>query len=100
MVHVEAGLRSGDREMPEEINRVLTDQISALLYTTEPDALANLTREGIAPERVHFVGNVMIDTLLANRGARGRSERAKIDARLSADGAIWFGDLASAVECG
>ncbi len=66
VIHVEAGLRSFDRAMPEEINRVLTDQISDLLYTTERSALANLTREGIAAERVHFVGNVMIDTLRHN----------------------------------
>jgi UDP-N-acetylglucosamine 2-epimerase (non-hydrolysing) len=66
VIHVEAGLRSYDRTMPEEINRVLTDQISDLLFTTERHALENLTREGIAPERVHFVGNVMIDNLLDN----------------------------------
>ncbi|WP_041042547.1 non-hydrolyzing UDP-N-acetylglucosamine 2-epimerase [Paramagnetospirillum magnetotacticum] len=66
VVHVEAGLRSRDRTMPEEINRVLTDQISDLLFTTERSALGNLTAEGIAAERVHFVGNVMIDTLMAN----------------------------------
>lgn len=66
VVHVEAGLRSFDRAMPEEINRVLTDQISDFLFTTEEDAAANLAREGIDPARVHFVGNVMIDTLLAN----------------------------------
>lgn len=64
VVHVEAGLRSYDRGMPEEINRVLTDQISELLFTTERGALANLQREGIDPERVHFVGNVMIDSLM------------------------------------
>ncbi len=64
--HVEAGLRSGDRGMPEEINRILTDQLSELLFTTEAEALANLQREGIADSRVHFVGNVMIDTLLYN----------------------------------
>jgi UDP-N-acetylglucosamine 2-epimerase (non-hydrolysing) len=63
VVHVEAGLRSYDRSMPEEINRVLTDQIADLLYTTERSAADNLAREGIAPERVHFVGNVMIDSL-------------------------------------
>jgi len=68
VVHVEAGLRSRDRTMPEEINRVLTDQISDLLFTTERSALANLANEGIAPERVHFVGNVMIDTVRANLG--------------------------------
>lgn len=67
VIHVEAGLRSFDRTMPEEINRVLTDQISDLLFTTERRALDNLTREGIAPQKVHFVGNVMIDTLLAHR---------------------------------
>ncbi|MCB1753331.1 MAG: UDP-N-acetylglucosamine 2-epimerase (non-hydrolyzing) [Gammaproteobacteria bacterium] len=67
VIHVEAGLRSYDREMPEEINRVLTDQISDLLFTTERDAEANLAREGISGERVRFVGNVMIDTLMMNR---------------------------------
>lgn len=67
VVHVEAGLRSGDRRMPEEINRVLTDQISDLLFTTEPDGESNLLREGVDAKRIHFVGNVMIDTLLANR---------------------------------
>ncbi|MCP5227388.1 UDP-N-acetylglucosamine 2-epimerase (non-hydrolyzing) [Accumulibacter sp.] len=67
VVHVEAGLRSHDRAMPEEINRVLTDQIADRLYTTERSALANLMREGVAEERVCFVGNVMIDSLLSNR---------------------------------
>ncbi len=67
VVHVEAGLRSYDRAMPEEINRVLTDQIADLLYTTERSAESNLIREGIAPERIRFVGNVMIDSLLHNR---------------------------------
>jgi UDP-N-acetylglucosamine 2-epimerase (non-hydrolysing) len=63
VIHVEAGLRSYDRAMPEEVNRVLTDQISDLLFTTEPSGRDNLLREGIAAERIHFVGNVMIDTL-------------------------------------
>jgi UDP-N-acetylglucosamine 2-epimerase (non-hydrolysing) len=67
VVHVEAGLRSGDRRMPEEINRVLTDQVADRLYTTEASALANLQREGIAEQRVVFAGNVMIDSLLQNR---------------------------------
>lgn len=66
VAHVEAGLRSFDRSMPEEVNRVLTDQIADLLYTTERSALDNLLREGIAAERVHFVGNVMIDSLVAS----------------------------------
>ena len=72
IAHVEAGLRSYDREMPEEINRVLTDQISDLLFTTEESAEANLRREGIDSTKVHFVGNVMIDTLLTHR-ERARS---------------------------
>lgn len=63
VIHVEAGLRSFDRTMPEEINRVLTDAISQVLLVSEPSGLENLRREGIPPERVHFVGNVMIDTL-------------------------------------
>ena len=62
--HVEAGLRSFDRTMPEEINRVLTDQVSDLLFTHSPEANDNLRKEGIADERIHFVGNVMIDTLI------------------------------------
>jgi UDP-N-acetylglucosamine 2-epimerase (non-hydrolysing) len=66
VIHVEAGLRSFDRSMPEEVNRVLTDQISDLLFTTERGALENLRREGIDTRRVHFVGNVMIDTLMAH----------------------------------
>jgi UDP-N-acetylglucosamine 2-epimerase (non-hydrolysing) len=66
VIHVEAGLRSGDRAMPEEVNRVLTDQLSDLLFTTEEKAAENLQREGIAAERIHFAGNVMIDTLLHN----------------------------------
>lgn len=66
IVHVEAGLRSFDRSMPEEINRILTDQISDLLFTTERNAEINLKNEGIDPSRIHFVGNVMIDTLLYN----------------------------------
>ncbi len=66
LIHVEAGLRSGDRSMPEEINRVLTDSISDLLFCTEQSGVDNLAREGIAPEKVHMVGHVMIDTLLKN----------------------------------
>ncbi len=67
VAHVEAGLRSYDRGMPEEINRVLTDQVADLLYTTERTALDNLLREGIPAERVCFAGNVMIDSLVNNR---------------------------------
>lgn len=66
VAHVEAGLRSFDRDMPEEINRVLTDSISDLLFVTEPSGMENLKNEGVADDKVHFVGNVMIDTLRAN----------------------------------
>lgn len=66
VVHVEAGLRSYNRSMPEEINRVVVDALSDLLFTTEASATQNLLREGIPDTRIHFVGNVMIDTLLAN----------------------------------
>lgn len=62
--HVEAGLRSFDRTMPEEINRIVTDQLSDVLFTPSEDGDANLLREGVARERIHFVGNVMIDSLV------------------------------------
>lgn len=64
VAHVEAGLRSGDRTMPEEINRLVTDQLADLLFTPSLDGNENLAREGIAPSKVYFVGNVMIDTLI------------------------------------
>ena len=64
VAHVEAGLRSRDRTMPEEVNRLLTDQISDLLFTPSKDADENLLSEGIEPSKIHFVGNVMIDTLV------------------------------------
>lgn len=67
IAHVEAGLRSFDRRMPEEINRMLTDRISHLLFTTERSADENLRREGCDPKAIHFVGNVMIDTLVGHR---------------------------------
>ncbi len=67
IAHVEAGLRSFDRDMPEEINRLLTDQIADLLYTTERAGNDNLAREGIPAERIYFAGNVMIDSLLRHR---------------------------------
>ena len=72
VAHVEAGLRSFDRTMPEEINRLVTDAISDLLFTTEAAGDENLLREGVPAEKIHFVGNVMIDTLLANL-SRARS---------------------------
>ncbi len=64
LAHVEAGLRSGDRTMPEEINRLITDQLATLLFTPSSDGDENLLREGVAAEKIHRVGNVMIDTLV------------------------------------
>jgi len=64
IVHVEAGLRSYDRTMPEEINRILTDHLSDMLLTPSRDGDENLLKEGIPPQKIHFVGNIMIDTLV------------------------------------
>jgi UDP-N-acetylglucosamine 2-epimerase (non-hydrolysing) len=66
VAHVEAGLRSFDMTMPEEINRLVTDRLSQLLFATSSDAVAHLGNEGVHPSRIHLVGNPMIDTLLAN----------------------------------
>ena len=80
--HVEAGLRSFDRTMPEEINRLLTDQIADLLFTPSADADKNLLHEGVAPEKIHFVGNVMIDTLvrlLPKASERWSAQRSTIN---------------------
>jgi len=79
LVHVEAGLRSFDRTMPEEINRLVTDAISDLLLCSEPSGVENLRAEGAAEEKVHLVGNVMIDTLRANRE---RAEQSPILSQL------------------
>jgi UDP-N-acetylglucosamine 2-epimerase (non-hydrolysing) len=67
VAHVEAGLRSFDRTMPEELNRVLTDQLSSLCFIHSPEARENLLNEGVPPERIFFVGNTMIDTLVRLR---------------------------------
>src|SRR5215213_4923944 len=76
VAHVEAGLRSRDRTMPEEINRILTDAISDLLLTTSPDADENLKSEGIAADKIKFVGNVMIDSLFYNL-EKSRTSKAR-----------------------
>ncbi|MGQ9652347.1 MAG: non-hydrolyzing UDP-N-acetylglucosamine 2-epimerase [Phycisphaerae bacterium] len=73
VAHVEAGLRSFDRTMPEEINRLLTDAISDLLFVSERSGIENLRREGVDGDKVHFVGNVMIDTLRSNLEKAERS---------------------------
>ncbi len=66
LIHIEAGLRSGDRTMPEEINRILTDSISDILFCTEQSGVDNLLNEGVDQQKIHLVGHVMIDTLLKN----------------------------------
>jgi UDP-N-acetylglucosamine 2-epimerase (non-hydrolysing) len=73
IAHVEAGLRSFDREMPEEINRIVTDHLADLLFVTEKSGLVNLKREGIPQEKIFFVGNTMIDSLLAFKGQADES---------------------------
>jgi len=83
LVHVEAGLRSFDRSMPEELNRVLTDSISDLLFCTEQSGVDNLIREGIPKEKIFLVGNVMIDTLLKNKD---RAEGSNILNQLNLNG--------------
>jgi UDP-N-acetylglucosamine 2-epimerase (non-hydrolysing) len=79
VAHIEAGLRSFDRSMPEEINRILTDQIARWCFTHSPEAEENLLREGIEPVRIYFVGNTMIDTLVR---LRPRIEASHVHARL------------------
>jgi len=74
VAHVEAGLRSFDRTMPEELNRIVTDHLSDLLFTTEESGNQNLAREGIPSEKIHFVGNCMVDTLLAHLESAARRE--------------------------
>jgi len=76
VAHVEAGLRSFDRTMPEEINRLVTDALAAFLFTTSRDADENLKREGVDPSKIFFVGNVMIDTLLKHRA---KADAIKLD---------------------
>src|SRR5256886_2642168 len=78
VAHVEAGLRSRDWSMPEEINRVATDRLSDYLFAPSADAVDNLQAEGAHPDQVHLVGNVMVDTLLGNLG-RARARPALAD---------------------
>ena len=101
LAHVEAGLRSRDRSMPEEINRMVTDRVSDYLFAPSADAVANLRAEGFSVEQIHLVGNVMVDTLLANadraaaRAAAGDAGRARPAAR-----AVRPGDAAPAGQRG
>lgn len=86
VAHVEAGLRSRDRSMPEEINRLLTDQVADLLLTPSTDAGTNLRAEGIPAERIRFVGNIMIDSLLSHLDRARRSSIATTHTRLALAG--------------
>lgn len=79
IAHVEAGLRSFDRTMPEEINRIVTDSLSDFLFTTCEDANENLRKEGVPGEKIYFVGNVMIDTLLKFKAKAGVKAKIRID---------------------
>ncbi len=85
VAHVEAGLRSRDWSMPEEVNRVVTDRLSDYLFAPAPDAVDNLAREGYRPDQIHLVGNVMVDTLLANL-ARARDGQTLTRLGLAAGG--------------
>jgi UDP-N-acetylglucosamine 2-epimerase (non-hydrolysing) len=82
VIHIEAGLRSFDLSMPEEINRMLTDKISDLLFITEESAKENLEREGIDPKKIKFVGNVMADTLLKHKEMASNSSNILVDLKL------------------
>jgi len=88
LVHVEAGLRSFDRSMPEEINRLLTDAISDLLFCTEKAAVENLRSEGVSAEKIYLVGNTMIDTLLKNKAKADSSRILEELALASGDYAV------------
>jgi UDP-N-acetylglucosamine 2-epimerase (non-hydrolysing) len=107
VAHVEAGLRSFDRAMPEEINRLLTDQISDLLFTPSEDGNRNLAHEGIAPERVFLAGNVMIDTLVRMLPEADRRLPADLPSRYAlvtlhrpsnVDDLDWLSSLLSSLE--
>jgi UDP-N-acetylglucosamine 2-epimerase (non-hydrolysing) len=108
VAHVEAGLRSFDRSMPEEINRLVTDQLSDLLFTPSEDGNYNLAREGIAPNKVFLAGNVMIDTLVRMLPEADRRLSADLPSRYAlvtlhrpsnVDDLDWLGTLLSSLEC-
>jgi len=81
VAHVEAGLRSGDREMPEELNRIITDSISELLFTPSQDGDRNLLKEGVSKKKIRFVGNAMIDTLIRLLPSAKRPAEPRLEAR-------------------
>ena len=87
LAHVEAGLRSFDRSMPEEVNRIVTDSIADYLFTTEESANQNLKQEGVSESKIHFVGNVMIDTLLRH-SAKAKESTILNDLQLYGGGQV------------
>ncbi len=88
VVHLEAGLRSGDMSMPEEVNRLVTDQLSAMLLTPTEGAEANLVAEGVSAERIHFVGNIMAQSVLANMHRIQGRDAVRRRVHLEADGYV------------
>jgi UDP-N-acetylglucosamine 2-epimerase (non-hydrolysing) len=107
VAHVEAGLRSGDRGMPEEINRLVTDQLSDLLFTPSEDGNRNLEREGISPDKIFFAGNVMIDTLVRMLPEAERRRPADLPSRYAlvtlhrpsnVDDPDWLASMLSSLE--
>jgi UDP-N-acetylglucosamine 2-epimerase (non-hydrolysing) len=104
--HVEAGLRSFDRTMPEEINRLITDQVADLLFTPSEDGNINLTREGVSTEKIHFVGNVMIDTLVRMLPAAKQQVASGVPSRFAlitlhrpsnVDDPVWLSEIFGAL---
>ena len=96
VVHVEAGLRSFDRSMPEEINRIVTDSVSDLFLVTEESGRRNLLAEGVSADRIHLVGNLMIDTLRRNiERARQFRHHFAVGTRRS----VWLGDASPPGQC-
>jgi len=89
VAHVEAGLRSGDMTMPEEINRLVTDSISDWFFVTEPSGVAHLKREGKAPSAIHFVGHVMVDNLLYQAEQLARTGDADFDTAAHTIHIVW-----------
>ena len=104
IAHVEAGLRSFDRAMPEEINRVITDHLSDLLFITEESGIRNLQNEGIPLDSIHFVGNTMIDSLLASKEKAEQSsilkDLALCDSKSAGCAALRTTHPASTFQCG
>jgi len=98
VAHVEAGLRSFDRTMPEEINRIVTDSLADILFTPSKDGNENLIKEGIAKSKIKFVGNIMIDTLIENL-EKARNKKTHIRLGLK-ENDFAYADHAQPIQCG